>query len=475
MDSQEYDKQLRQAGNDGKKIKDLFDIISAGLTDNGYDLSAGISALRMLTFFSSVPYGRLFMYCPGKMAAAIIDGVKFIGGNLGRCGEVPEEETKAFAAVQKELMDVLDGIYWAGSDLESLLDLYEQENIIRNSEQLKPLYPTAHDFIEDTVGYLYDKMDQNQSSAEINKTIKDLVMLLPMGFVKNEFLSYAGGTLREAVMEMPTSIIARIHDIMAKFIRHADNPYYAELFDTAAKYGLDSKPGSLTDGKLKENTRRIRAFISRLDLMREITASILLMHDLIDDGSTKSRAAVDKYLYISDIIASYLDSKRVRSDAKATVDEDTLSRQIEAVSFLLDKADTFAKAGIGQSDITESALVGMLFTRYDSMYDRLHATLFNLFEYADYDESDQPAEDAYIDETIEDIASMIEDDLRLFPAFFRRERMRNIMNELPVGFNDIEDVHEYIHRSIDSIADDRLLFYTEALVSSLPDMEENGQ
>ncbi len=473
MNTEEYSNQLNKSQNSSKKMKNLLDRISGELIDNGYKLSAGISASRMLGFFASVPYGRLVKFYPENMVAPIINGLKFLEGNL-RCDKLTDKKKESFEETSGDLMDILTGLHWAETNLACLLDLYDQENTIRNSE-IKPLFPSTQDFVSDTIKHLYNKMQQNENSTEINNTLKRLIILLPMGLDESGFLSYIDGTLRDATLDMPVSIINRIHEVITKLVCHTNNVYYTVLFNIAAKYGLGKKPAGLTEDILRKNRRRIHSFISRLDALKDITTSILLMYEIITDNSTKSIAVRESYFYLSDIISSYLAGEKIKDSSEDLINKDMLNEQVKTVSFLLNKTDTFATAGIKQSFISQTAYKGMMFARYDSMFDRMHSELFNLFEYFNYDELEEPSDDAYIDQFVSSITKSAEDELKIYPAFFRRVIMRNIMNELPIGFNDIGEVRKYICQSIASIADEKYLYYTEALVSALFDTEQKSK
>lgn len=475
MDPKELQKQIRESKNSGEKIQKIFNEVSADLINNSYNLAAEISYARMLTFFRFVPYKYISKLYPQEFIIPIIDGLKFIRDNLGRYSNIREEDIKAFEDTRQKLLEMLNSIYSAGSDLNSLLDLYDQENVIRYSSELKPLYPSSHDFVEDTLDYLHGKLLQTEDSAEINRTIKNLFMLLPVGFVKNEFLSYVRNTLRDAVTDMPDAAIKEIHDKLLKLIWHTANPYYTALFNVALKYGLDKKPSSLTDSQLDKNIAKIGALMDRLDLAEEITNSILLMYDLITDKETGSHVDMNKYASLCDSIDSYLSGKRIKVDTEGMIDTDMLDRQINTVSLLSDKTDIFTKAGIEQSTLSAAALNGIMFAKYDSLYDELYSGLYNLFEYGGYDESAEPAEDVSVDDLVEKIAAAVEDELSHFPAFFRRERMRSIMNALPVGFNDMEEIHEYLHKSMDSIHNERQLYYIETIVASMENAQNDQQ
>ncbi|MDI6600285.1 MAG: hypothetical protein QME46_00705 [Thermoanaerobacteraceae bacterium] len=472
MDFEDYSKLLKDAKKDREKIKNIFERISDEAISNNYKLTADISVMGMLSFFKSVRYKRFIKVYPSEFTSSLVDALHFIKENLHSCSEIPEDEVKTFTPTMESLSKMLDAVSHASDDLRDLLSLYEQEMIIRNSTELRPLYPSDHEFVEDIVDYLYNIIEQNKDNAEVNKKIKSLIMLLPMGFVKNEFLAYTESTLREAMADMSSSSIKQIYKNLSDLIYHTSNTYYMELSENASRFGLDKKPGSLTDHEIQRGIRRIDFFMNLMNFLNMILTSSLMLCNLITDSETKNYVDINKYLYATEMIDSYFNGHTIKLNSEDIADPGMVTRQMNILSLLTDKNSTFIEAGVEQSVLIKTIYRGMGFTIYDIRKDNLFSELFNLFE---YNMDDEPSEEELTDKVIKDILAMVEDELNHFPAFFRREKMKYIMNLLPVGFNDIDQVHEYIHMSIDSIRNERLLNYIEALIASMmSEKEEQG-
>ncbi|TZE81591.1 hypothetical protein [Calorimonas adulescens] len=459
-----YKQIIKDSRGNKEQMHRFFEEISAEITSNNYILTMDYSVNNMYNFFKAFRFNRFIKSFPSEFTLPVIEGLRFIEVNLPECINLSEENIKAFVPLKENLLQILEGVLYAIDDLNILLSLYEQELVVKDvTSDLRPLYDSDHQFIDDMMGYLYAAIEKDENGTTVNKNIKSLILLLPMGFVKNEFLSYVERVLNEALSNMSPSGIKAVCQNLASLTNHTSNPYYLKLYEIAKEYGLDKRPGGLSYEEIVSGMHFISFFSNALNLFKSILTSILSIGDIITDSLAANCIDMNNYLYLSSMIDDYINGRRIAVKLSPP-DRSMMKDHLKLLSTLTQYGNEFISSGIDTLTLSQVIYKGMGFAFYDTKEDNLLSELFNLFE---HDMDENPAEEEFIDDNIKDIVKMIDDEISHFPAFFRKERMKYIMNILPVGFNSMDELHEYIHMSLDTLSNERSLYYVETLVASL--------
>lgn len=301
---------------------------------------------------------------------------------------------------------------------------------------------------------------QDKDNVVINNKISEVVGQLPMRLSKNKFYEYIKeafslyhgaqkGTIDDFAYALKTSAMLRRTEEFESM--------FPEMYDIIST--LSSADYSAVDEA--EYNRLKGALQIAAEKMTSCADMFVLLAQMVNDAYTiilTGDFALDNISEVENAISIISDVKKAIDNGYSEVEDDVLQRFVEFEG----KQERILMV-ISQCDYTIDEAVNNYKEELDNqgIYDRYKklSRIVKLQSGSDFvvlekDEKDMEVpDDSYADDVAQELITLLDNSFKGHPQMVKRAVMSSVMSQLPVFFNNTQEIQDYINISLEQCAD----------------------